>query len=385
MPYSLEARADASARASRADFLYSAIWTAFLAVPLALIVWWSNASVPVRVLAAAATLVFGVAYVLALGRQGETDDTIEAPMTARRWRHALASAVLLIAIAALTVPALGLGAFSYAPFLASLGVFSLPLRIGLVWSGVLVTAMLVTTILVGGDLASAEVSSPLIVIVFILGMRLILGQSVREKRAQQELLVVREREEISRDVHDILGHTLTAVSLKSQLARRTLRTDPDRAEAELDEVLRLTQVALDDVRATVGRLRIPDLASQLDEVVATLEDAGIAVTVRGGWRDWSPRRRALTAWALREGSTNLLRHADAERCTITFAPDRFEIVDDGDGIRAAEGHGLTGLRRRAAADGGTLLVEPARPGAARPGTRLAVDFAADAPEVREDG
>ena len=210
-------------------------------------------------------------------------------------------------------------------------------------------------------------------------VRVAFAQEDVERRRREAMVASREREVIARDVHDLLGHSLTIVVLKAQLAQRLTRVDPDRTEQELADLLRVAQSALDDVRATVGRLRSLDLASQVDHSVSALRDAGLDVEVSGSWEPYEPDERALAAWAIREATTNILRHAAASNAEITFARRSFTIIDDGVGITAdsaaSEAHGLTGLRSRVEDAGAELVLSQAHPETARPGTRVEVRFA----------
>ena len=363
-------------RGADATTWYLVVWTVFLIVPILLIVllsdagpWWNAAGI-------IATVAFGVEWVRTFRSFDSAFDPGRWAPAVGSWRAIVFGMLRLAAIAAVTVPAIGSSANAFGPYFASMLLFTLPLRTGLIAVHVLVVAMGAWTVLETGDLFGASFTGPLVGVGFISFGRIVAGMGEREDRTRHELAAVHERESISRDIHDILGHTLTVVSLKSQLARRTLRADPERAEAELDEVLRLTQTALDDVRATVGRLRTPELAAQVEAARLALADAGVELRVRGGWEPLDSARRAIAAWAVREATTNIIRHAGAAECRMSFAPDRVEIVDDGDGTAdALEGHGLTGLRRRVADAGGELVIAPAHPGRERPGTRVEVRFA----------
>ena len=350
----------------RPEHAMSTIWLVFLAIPITLAWTLDRAGFAWQLTATLATIAFGVTYSLYMYRY-------LAQFTMKRlpFRTVVRGTLLLLPYLLLAMPALGGGVVSFLPFLTAIGAFSLPLRQGLGWStGMLAATIAVTALLEGPDWISFVIG-PAIGVAFVTVMRVIddLGES--ERRAKEERAWVHEREAISRDIHDVLGHSLTVVSLKAQLARRLLRTDPARAEHELDEVLALTQRALDDARSTVGRLRTPDLAAQYVAVAAALADADIAVEREGDWRAWDPERRALAAWALREATTNVLRHSQARTCRIRFLPDALVIADDGIGLDGSEeGHGLTGLRRRVADGGGALFI-----GDRTGGTELRVDFA----------
>ena len=177
-----------------------------------------------------------------------------------------------------------------------------------------------------------------------------------------------ERERVARDVHDVLGHSLTVVSVKAQLAERLVDADPERAKAELVEIQALTRQALAEVRATVGGLR----AARLDDEVAAagraLAAAGVGARLPGDLDVLDPRRRTVAAWAVREAVTNVVRHSGATTCTVDLGPDGLVVTDDGCGPPRVDGNGLRGLRERVAASGGALSVDGVPGG----GTRLEV-------------
>lgn len=208
--------------------------------------------------------------------------------------------------------------------------------------------------------------------------RRVVSDNAKLRRAEGELAamrVVAERERVARDVHDILGHTLTVLTIKTQVADRLIDSDPGRAHAEMAEIQRLTRSALSDVRATVTQLRVPGLAEQLAATRTVLRAAGVDLLVQGDLAAVPEERRPLLAWALREATTNIVRHADAGRVHVRLRPDGLEITDDGVGVGDAEGNGITGLRERARAAGAEVDLAPHRPGHARPGTRLEVAYA----------
>ena len=166
-----------------------------------------------------------------------------------------------------------------------------------------------------------------------------------------------EREQISRDVHDLLGHSLTVLTLKVEVAQRLLHVDPAAAEAELDEIISLSRKALADVRATVTRLRIPDLLSQVEASCTAFRAAEIQAEVQGRANDIPLSQRPLLSWVLREATTNVLRHARANRVVLTLEPGLMRLADDGVGLRGhGAGNGLSGLRERVESAGGRLTV-----------------------------
>ncbi len=201
--------------------------------------------------------------------------------------------------------------------------------------------------------------------------------AIRLRRARAELArlaVAEERLRISRDLHDVLGQRLAAVALKSELAARLSRSDPERAETEMIEVSKVAREALDEVRATVAGYRDASLATEVRTAVALLAAASVETTVSGVPVSLSPAVEEVASWVVREASTNVVRHAHAERCKIVLgrAPGGLsvEVADDGvasesevsspgaGGFRGAGGHGLAGLAERIAAIDGSFDAGP---------------------------
>lgn len=187
----------------------------------------------------------------------------------------------------------------------------------------------------------------------------------------RRLAVVAERERIARDLHDLLGHTLTAVAVKADLAGRQLDADPARARAEIEDIRRTARAALADVRAAVTGMRSTSLAAELATARQALRSAGIELEVSGMPPPLPPALDTALAYVLLEGVTNTVRHARARHCRIHFdhAPgtvtltlaDRREAAAPppaGRLLPVTEGHGLAGMRARLAAVGGTLRLEP---------------------------
>ena len=179
----------------------------------------------------------------------------------------------------------------------------------------------------------------------------------RRTSAERELALISQREAVGRDVHDILGHSLTVLTLKAEVARRLIEHDPAAASQELDEVITLARGALTDVRSTVTRLRSPDLASQVEATRTALSAAQIDMEMLGSAQDIPERQRALMAWALREATTNIVRHARATNVTVHLAPGMLRVSDDGVGLAGDQpGNGLEGLRSRFEQEGGSLTI-----------------------------
>ena len=165
--------------------------------------------------------------------------------------------------------------------------------------------------------------------------------------------VNRERVRVSRDLHDLLGQSLSAISLKGDLAIRLLPVDPARARSEITGLTEVARTALNDVYAITRDDHSVTLTEEVAAAAALLAAAGVDTTVTG-----TSVSDPVLAWAVREGTTNLLRHSDATRCTITLTDGSMEMANDGvRGPARADGSGIAGLRARAEAVGGTASAE----------------------------
>ncbi|MFJ7249792.1 sensor histidine kinase [Kitasatospora sp. NPDC098652] len=177
-----------------------------------------------------------------------------------------------------------------------------------------------------------------------------------------------ERNRIARDLHDLLGHSLTAITVKSRLAQRLAVKDVDQAVAEMTAVETLSRQALADVRAAVSGYREVTVAGELARGRELLRAAGVVADLPSAADAVGPDQRELFGWVLREGLTNVVRHARAARCSVLLTATSVEIRDDGRGGAGGpgaglvgSGKGLTGLRERVAAAGGTVEAGPLDP------------------------
>jgi len=188
----------------------------------------------------------------------------------------------------------------------------------------------------------------------------------------EHLAKVAERERIARDLHDVLGHTLSVIILKSELAGKLIERDPERAKAEIGDVERTSREALAEVRNTIRGYRADSLDAELKQAKATLETAGVAVKSESAEISLTPAQESVVALVVREAVTNVVRHAGAHHCLLRLLPVngncRLEIHDDGCGGGMVEGNGLRGMRERIEALGGTLERDT------RSGTRLRIEF-----------
>lgn len=175
-----------------------------------------------------------------------------------------------------------------------------------------------------------------------------------------KLAATAERERIARDLHDLLGHTLSVITLKAELASRLVGTDLPRAAKEIREVEQVSRDALREVRAAVAGYRT-GLGTELANARRALEAADIDFAYQLGSEDVPPRVEQAFSMVLREGVTNVVRHSGARRCSLGVSKDHsrwiMELSDDGHGGVAQANSGLSGLRERLEAIGGSLTVD----------------------------
>lgn len=180
----------------------------------------------------------------------------------------------------------------------------------------------------------------------------------RSRDEVEQLAALAERERIGRDLHDLLGHTLSVIVLKSELAAKVAEADPERCVAEIREVERISRETLADVRAAVSGYRARGLPGELDNARRVLAGAGVSVSSAMDPVELTAVQETALSLALREAVTNVVRHARADRCAIRLRREgdriRLDIEDDGVGGAATGGNGLAGMRARIAEVGGAV-------------------------------
>jgi len=191
----------------------------------------------------------------------------------------------------------------------------------------------------------------------------------------RRLARIAERERIARDLHDLLGHTLSLITVKSELAGRLMARDPERARDEIAAVEATARNALSEVRAAINGMHEQSLDEALAHAELSLRAADVETEIeRESGCEPAPRVGAMLALVLREAVTNILRHAGARHCRIRLASEaaalRLEIADDGRGGIRPEGNGMVGIRARVESLGGSLEIGPG-PGAG-PGAGLII-------------
>lgn len=342
---------------------FAAIWLIYLSFPWSTA--WSAAPGPARTLSLVSVIVFGVVYLAAM-------------VTMRAWRHAGApgrrmpyawafvagEAVLTAGMAA----AAHASAFAGFVFLGVTAVFTLARAEAVVVVVVLVVVSESMPRVLPGWVPLDSVGVQIaLAAVAVFGVTEVMRRNVDLARARLELAdlaVARERERIARDVHDLLGHSLTVITVKAELAGRLLQLDAAGAAREVADIEALARAALADVRATLHGVRAVGLASELASARAALEAAGIEAQIPTAVDAVPDGLRELFAWTVREAVTNVVRHSGARRCEIVLAGRALVVRDDGCGPQdpgtalqprsGTDGSGLLGLRERAGAAGATL-------------------------------
>ena len=200
-------------------------------------------------------------------------------------------------------------------------------------------------------------------------------RSAREELAR--MAVNEERLRFARDLHDLLGHSLSLITLKSELAGRLLPNEPEKAETEVQDIEEVARQALREVREAVAGYRSPSLEEELAGAAEMLGAAGISCRIENEAGLLPKEIDGVLAWAVREGTTNVIRHSQARNCRIVLAREDgkayAEITDDGRGETSGEtpGSGLSGLAERVAGfDDGGFEAGSLREG----GFRLRVDL-----------
>jgi two-component system sensor histidine kinase DesK len=334
--------------------LMGVVWAVFLLQP-----WqsaWASAPGPERVASLVAVVALGLSFAwVVLTRAGG-----RRAGAVPRWAWAyLLGQVVLVAVSCLAAEQDGLVGLV---FVCVTGVFLLrhprTLLLALAASALV---LVVPRLVPGWHPIDDLVLSVILATVAVFGFTQLVQRNRQLAAARDEVAVLaveRERERIARDMHDILGHSLTVISVKAELAARLFDVDAARARAEVLEVQQLARSALADVRGMVTATRAVTLAGELAGARQAFDSAGIEADVPGAVDHVPEGTRELFAWAIREGTTNVLRHAAATRVVVTMTADTLTMDDDGrgpDDDRAA-GNGLHGLAERARRAGARVEV-----------------------------
>lgn len=343
----------------------SLVWLGFLYFPIS-----QALTLPLgpKIISLILTTAFALAYVAAFSLSWRKPIMGERNFRYFDGRHrlrksdAVAFAVLVLTTL-LQVAVLGpLNSLAFLPFIAAAAPFTLPQTVGYIAGALTVlTSFLIPSFVPNGQEYFGLAITTSAVFMFVAGITFFIGSSIESQRQARTRAILEERERVARDVHDVLGHTLTVIALKSELAGKLLERDPGRAQAELHEITNLARESIEEVRQTVAGLKVQSLFEEIAAASQALESASIDLQREGSaWPDLDSIpavNQAIFAWVIREATTNIIRHAAAHRVTIEMNRSSLTITDNGVGISPdATGHGLEGLKARVEQVGGTLSI-----------------------------
>ena len=261
-----------------------------------------------------------------------------------------------------------------APFFTPYAASSFSLRAGVITIATTLAAVIGTIVLMN---APAEIWV-IVLVTFAVGVGSLFAREGADREfnsyaLHNQLKLSEQRSRVARDVHDVLGHSLTAIILKTQVAERQLASadtpsdEVTAAQTQLLEIHDLSRQALAEIRETVDGLRATTLQGELSAARLVLADADVALSVDGFETEVPDQYHSVIGWTLREAVTNIVRHAQATTCRIELATGQelIRICDDGVGRQAAvEGNGLGGLRQRLARHDLELRIEDPAAGTA---------------------
>ncbi len=352
----LDPQADPQDRARFGRLLGAGVWLFFLGNPLGALFDPNDAST--RWSGVVALVVFVPVYLHGLSRIPEFHMHRQIALA---WTYI----AILLACFGVVVPGAGDQSMTCLVFIAALAVAILPKWQALVVVVVLFAGITVAGYVIDGWMAHGNNFAVLLAAAAVYSFRLAWQRQAKLMLAERdlsELAVEEERARIARDLHDILGHSLTVISVKAELAERLLDTDPDKARSELVDLQRLARDALADVRSTAQGIRGISLPGEIASARMALESAGIRPQLPTVADEVPSRWRELFAWVLREGVTNVIRHSEATKCEVRIDADSIRVTDDGRGLGADDGsgNGLEGLRQRARLAGATVTTGAGR-------------------------
>jgi two-component system, NarL family, sensor histidine kinase DesK len=278
-----------------------------------------------------------------------------------RSRRVRVAAVVVMSLCGITFAALlGPDDLVFMTYAISAALVQLPPVIGLTLGVGVTGALLIGTTVVDGAPDWMNASILVVLTIALFGTRQVILANAQLRAARDEiatLAVAEERARMARDLHDVLGHSLTTITVKAGLARRLLESsgDDQRAIAELRDVEQLSRTALAEVRSTVSGYRKASLPAELVGARAALQAAEIEADLPQAVDNVPASMQEPFAYVLREAVTNVIRHSGARRCEVRLGESWIEIRDDGSGVGSSgSGGGLAGLEERLAKVGGSL-------------------------------
>lgn len=347
------------------SIIMSFVWLGFLYFPIG-----QALTLPLgqKIFSLVLTTAFALAYVTAFFLTWRKPVVGERNFRYFDGRHRLRKSdavafAVIVTITLLQMAVLGpLDSLAFLPFIAAAALFTLPQAIGYIAGALTVlVSFLIPSFVPNGQEYFGLAITTSAVFMFVAGITFYIGSNIESQHQVGIQAILEERERVARDVHDVLGHTLTVIALKSELAGKLLERDPGRAQTELREITHLARESIEEVRQTVAGLKVQSLFEEITAASQALESAGIDLQREGSaWSDLDSIpavNQAIFAWVIREATTNIIRHAAARRATIKLDRSSLTITDNGVGISPeAAGHGLEGLKARVEQVGGTLSI-----------------------------
>lgn len=357
------------------ELLYPAVWLIYLTFPLGTCLT-ADASIFARIIASILVIAFGVVYLSVYRYAHKFEDN----KALKLW----GVTGVLIAIGAVTFPVTGLSSVCFIPYICALWVFIRSGRQGII-TGIFVSTVLVVCVLFASPQLHGQ-TLPIVLAVGV-GVAIVIGVGVahadeeRRRELERQLDRAHQREAYATAMHDVLSHSLTVIAVKAQLASRLVDADKDKARGEIDEIYELSHSALNDMRSALDELAPPSLTETIEEAQAVCTSAGISLTAQVD-DDLPPATASLYAAIVKEATTNILCHAEAQSASITATPAKLIIADDGRGFdqkkrsnanglpNAEDGgrhhglanvkqHGLEGMKRRAHNIGASFSIHSA--------------------------
>lgn len=360
----------------RFGWVMATVWLLFLLFPITAVLQAQIAAV-LQVAALGAIAGFIFLYISGFVRASRCSSPEEAH---RLGLVHLVGMALLVIIVALMVDFQALGMVA---FVVAFSMFILPLR----WAaGVAAGVMAITVLapLAAGRFGELWFFTVIVVMTSVAtgGIRVLEERGQAHRVLIEERQVAAERDRMARDVHDVLGHSLTVISVKAELADRLIESDPSRARAEVNQIQSLSREALAEIRATIAGVRVARLGDEVEKAAGALSDAGIEAQLPADVTVADPRHRIVLAWVLREAVTNVVRHSRATRCQVLLGSSRLSVTDDGVGTNGRpRGQGLRGVSERVRAAGGSLSMTAGSDGR---GTTLTVDLDPEAEDTDDN-
>ena len=357
------------------ELLYPAVWLIYLTFPLGTC-FTADAGIFARIIASILVIAFVVVYLSVYRYVHKFEDN----KALKLW----GVTGVLIAIGAVTYPVTGLSSVCFIPDICALWVFIRSGRQGII-TGIFVSTVLVVCVLFASPQLHGQ-TLPIVLAVGV-GVAIVIGVGVahadeeRRRELERQLDRAHQREAYATAMHDVLSHSLTVIAVKAQLASRLVDADKDKARGEIDEIYELSHSALNDMRSALDELAPPSLTETIEEAQAVCTSAGISLTAQVD-DDLPPATASLYAAIVKEATTNILCHAEAQSASITATPAKLIIADDGRGFdqkkrsnanglpNAEDGgrhhglanvkqHGLEGMKRRAHNIGASFSIHSA--------------------------